>query len=291
MTDDGMFFWAGNRFPAGLDERIETARSAGCSAMSLFPLDVRRARTHGTSAAELAARAVDAGVPVRVLDPLTRWVPRWQPPPTLSAENRAFVDVDEDEFLTMAQALGVASISVIEAFGAPIGIDEATQAFARICDKAGDLGLRVHLEFLPWSAINDLRSAWDIVHGADRPNGGLVLDSWHFQRSRSRLSDLKNIPGDRVFVVQLSDGPATPSEDLAEESNSGRLLPGQGDFDLSALMATLHEIQGLTSVGPEVFSLGLWQRPPHDAGRDLGAATRTAITSGTGRKTSHGGLA
>lgn len=278
VTDDGWFFWAGNRFPAKLDERIGTARATGCTAMSLFPLDVRHAVAAGTTPTELAARASDAGIPVRVLDPFTKWLPTWPAPADLSDDDRAFLDVEEDEFLDWAEQLGVRSMTVIEPFGAPTPVEVATESFARICDTAAERGLNVHLEFLPWSGVPDLGTAWTIVRDAGRANGGLVLDSWHFFRSRSSLEQLATVPADRVFTVQIADGPATAADDLSRESTYGRLLPGAGDFDLAGLIRVLRESGVTAPVGPEVFSPPLWEEPPDTAGARLRDALRAFRT-------------
>ena len=63
----------------------------------------------------------------------------------------------------------------------------------------------MHLEFLPWSAFPNVNAAWEVVRVADRPNGGLIIDSWHCARSATTLDDIAAIPGERVFAVQLSD--------------------------------------------------------------------------------------
>jgi sugar phosphate isomerase/epimerase len=216
-------------------------------------------------------------VPITVLDPYIRWLPRWVPPDGLSADDLDFLDVDEREFFTMAVDLGVESLTVIEPFGSPLTAEEATTAFAGVCDRAAEHGLRVHLEFLPWSSIPSLKAGWDVVRDAGRPNGGLVLDSWHFFRSGSALEHLAEIPGDRVFVVQLSDGPQTPASNLAEESQSGRLLPGDGDWDLTGLVDALARSGGLASVGPEVFSPAVWALPADEAGRSAAHAVRVLL--------------
>jgi sugar phosphate isomerase/epimerase len=277
VNTSDLLLWAGSRLPAGLDERLAFSQAGGMTSMSMFPLDVRRAARAGTPAIDLAARARDGGVPITVLDPYTRWLPRWQPPSGLSPADLDFLDVEEDEFFAMAADLGVSSVSVIEPFGAPLTTEEATAAFARTCDRAADDGLRVHLEFLPWSSVPDLRTGWDVVRDADRPNGGLVLDSWHFFRSGSTLEQLRQVPGDRIFVVQLSDGPATASADLAAESAAGRLLPGDGAWDLPALLDVLADRGGLTSVGPEVFSPSFWSLPTEQAGAAAGDAVRALL--------------
>ena len=76
MSPPDLVLWAGSRLPAGVDERADVARAGGMTRMSAFPLDIRRAARSGTSASELSARARDAGAPITVLDPYTRWLPR-----------------------------------------------------------------------------------------------------------------------------------------------------------------------------------------------------------------------
>lgn len=285
----GLVLWAANRMPAALDERLQVAAAGGFTAMSLFPLDVRRARAAGTTAADLARRSADAGCPVTVLDPYTRWVPRWEPPGPLDDDTRAFLDVDEAEFLGMARELGVGTMTVIEPFGTAYGLDDLAEAFARTCDRAADAGLRVQLEALPWSGVPDVGTAWEVVRRAGRDNGGIVADSWLFFRGPADLDVLAAIPGERVFSVQLSDGPAQPADDLGAESTYGRRLPGDGDFDLAGFVGVLAGTGGLRgAVGPEVFSRELWARPPDDVGVALGDVTRALLPgdAGTGARRS-----
>ena len=49
-------------------------------------------------------------------------------------------------------------------------------------DRAALIGLDVHLEFVPMTVVSDIAIAWDMVRNADRPNGGMLFDTWHFFR-------------------------------------------------------------------------------------------------------------
>ena len=49
--------------------------------------------------------------------------------------------------------------------------DVLIQRFARFCDAAGERGMRVELEFVPFWGIPTLELAYRIVRTADRPNG------------------------------------------------------------------------------------------------------------------------
>jgi len=231
--EEGLVLWAANRMPAGLDERLAVAAAGGFTSMSLFPLDVRLARAAGTSARDLAARAADAGCPVTVLDPFTHWVPRWEPAGPLDEATRAFLDVDGDEFFATAAELGVATMTVIEPFGTAYDVDELAGAFARVCDRAAGAGLRVQLEALPWSGVPHVGTAWEVVRRAGRDNGGVVVDAWPLFRGTAGPDVVEQVPGERVFAVQLADGPATPAADPVAESTYDRRLPGAGDVDLA----------------------------------------------------------
>jgi sugar phosphate isomerase/epimerase len=177
----------------------------------------------------------------------------------------------------MAEAVGARSLTLVEFYGARPPLEVAVEAFAEACDVAAEHGVLVHLEFLPWAGIADLATAWDIVRGADRPNGGLLVDSWHFFRSASTLEELSTVPGDRVLYVQLSDGPATAESDLAEETQHRRLMPGDGAMDLGAFLRVLDAVGCAAPVGAEVFSDQLNTRPVDEVARHVAHATRATI--------------
>ena len=138
----------------------------------------------------------------------------------------------EPELFAVADAVGARSLNAVDVFGGSWSLDEAAAAFAGLCDRAADHGLLVHLEFLPWSRIPDLATAWQVVAAADRPNGGLMLDAWHYFRSDSDGALLRSIPGSSILGVQLCDAPATPEADPLHATLHERLLPGDGELPL-----------------------------------------------------------
>ena len=145
-------------------------------------------------------------------------------------------------------------------------ISSLVDAFAAFCDRAAEVGIDVHLEFVPMTVIADLATGWEIVRAADRSNGGMVFDTWHFFRGVPDLELLAQVPGDRIFGVQIDDAPAEPAAPLWEDTFH-RLLPGDGDFDLVSVMRTLEATGGLRWIGPEVFSSDLAAMGAADAAR------------------------
>ena len=101
----------------------------------------------------------------------------------------------------------------------------------------------VHLEFLPWSRIPDLATAWQVVRAADRPNGGLTVDAWHYSRSGPDRGAAALHPGRRPSSASgcCWTAPAVAGADPLQATLHERLLPGDGELDLRALLADLRE--------------------------------------------------
>jgi sugar phosphate isomerase/epimerase len=114
--------------------------------------------------------------------------------------------------------------------------------FAELCELAGRSGLTVDLEFVPWMSVADLTLAARMVRTVARANFGVAVDALHFDRSRSRLSDLAALPRTWFRYVQLCDAPrawASDRESLIHEAVSERLFPGEGAIDLAGLLRAL----------------------------------------------------
>jgi len=122
--------------------------------------------------------------------------------------------------------------------------DEArlTDTFGAFCDLAGSYGLGADLEFMPWTDAKDLPQAARIIEGTGRDNAGMLIDPFHFSRSRSRLEDIATVPPTRFHFMQFCDVPAaippTTGEILAE-ARGERLFPGEGGVDLVGLLRAL----------------------------------------------------
>ncbi len=274
--------WSGTVRGATFAERLDAAVAGGFSAVSMFPTDYREALSAGLTPADMRSMMDDRGVRVAALDPYSRWLPDWRPPDGVSAQNLALLDMDERELLTAAESLGVEAVSVVEPFGVVRPLDLLVEAFAAVCDRAAESGLRVQLEFIPFTGIKTLAAAWDIVRLADRPNGGIVFDVWHFLRGDPDEALLRRIPGDRIFAVQVCDGRSEPMESPVQDALRHRLLPGEGDWDVTGLVRLLRRRPETAVFGIEVFSEELWALPAAEIGRVAGASLRRVLCEAWG---------
>jgi sugar phosphate isomerase/epimerase len=259
-------------------DRLDAAVAGGFRGISLWGRDYQRARADGWSDADVRALLDERGREVAELDPAWWWLPG-------AADVHISDDADtmhvfrygEAEMFAIADAVGARSLNATDVFGGPWDVDQAAAAFAALCDRAAEHGLLVHLEGLPWSQIPDVASAWEIVRRAGRVNGGIVVDAWHFFRAGGDFDALRKVPGDRVLGIQLDDGPAAPEDNLVHATLHDRLLPGEGTFDLVALVAALRAIGAVAPIGVEVFSDTLHARGALAAACAAGDATRRVL--------------
>ena len=95
--------------------------------------------------------------------------------------------------------------------------------------------MRIAYEALAWGRhVNTWNQSWDIVRLGDHPALGLCLDSFHVLSRTPEpeaISPISEIPGDKIFFLQLADAPLM-SMDVLQWSRHHRLFPGQGEFDL-----------------------------------------------------------
>jgi sugar phosphate isomerase/epimerase len=260
-------------------ERVDAAVAGGFAGISLWGRDYERARADGLSDADIRAELADRGLVVAELDGAWAWLPGAAEVEIGGAlAQEAFFQYREDDLFRLGDAVGARSINAVDVFGGDWGVDDAAEAFASLCDRAAEHNLLVHLEFLPWSRIPDVATAWTIVDTADPPNGGIAVDSWHFFRGSPDWDTLASVPGGRVLGIQLSDGPEQPEDNLISATLRARRLPGAGDFDLARLVGTLEKIGAAAPVGVEIFSDELHAIAPDEAARRAGDATRALLT-------------
>jgi len=253
--------------------KIHATKLAGFGQLSLHPHETRDAIKSGLRPEDMLEIAAENDVAITRLDPLSNWNPRWLPT-NMDASYIDGFDIEATEFFELCEQLGIRYCSLNATFAEDIyTADEVVGHYASTCDLAGRYDVTCDLENLPMWGVKTLGHAWSIVSSADRPNGGIVFDTLHHVRSGSTLDMLKEIPGEQIHCVQLSDGPLRlPAGVTLEENCFDRDWPGSGEFPLIEIVRTLAGLDALRQVSPEVFS-------PHNATRS--AAEIAALSSGS----------
>ena len=274
LTSEDLVLCAGSALQTPFTERLRLAAAAGFAGLSMWESDYLGARAEGYSDADLRGALADHGIEIAELDALTRWLPGDDE----AVRSDWATGFEEKDFYAVADAIGARSINVVD-LGAlrTISVEAAAEAFAGVCDRASEHGLLVHLEFLPWSNIPDIETAWNIVREAGRDNGGVLVDTWHLLRSGGTPESLLEMPRDRVYAIQVSDAPAVAESNLMEETMARRLLPGEGAARVRDVLDVLSDGGCTAPVGVEVFSSTLAALPADQAIERVATATRTVL--------------
>jgi 4-hydroxyphenylpyruvate dioxygenase len=118
----------------------------------------------------------------------------------------------------------------------PMAVDDDERAAAQLhalAEKAAGFGVRIGYEALAWGAhVRTYGHVWRIVQKADHPHLGVLLDSFHTLALGDDPSGIADIPGDKIFFVQLADAPLLKM-DVLTWSRHFRCFPGQGEFDVA----------------------------------------------------------
>jgi sugar phosphate isomerase/epimerase len=269
-----LVLWAGCLMYRDVLARAEAVSAGGFDCMSILCGDLVAHERRGGSVRALARELQVRGAPTPILDPFLGWYPGWTGSAVTGA-NGDSLNVGAEAVLRYAEQIGARSVSVLTPFeGVPAPHQAVVDALGAFADRAAAIGLRLHLEVIPTSMAPDLISGWRLVAGVGRPNVGLVLDLFHLGRSGCTAQELAAVPADRVFHVQLCDGPAEPRvSDYFTEAVTTRDFAGEGELGVAELARCLDAMGALGNVGPEVFSPELSAMPAADFGRLCRAKT------------------
>jgi sugar phosphate isomerase/epimerase len=258
--------------PFDLRARAEAVAAAGFTGIGFTINDLEAAKaTYGWS--QVKRICDDLGLIHLEVELLEDW---WT-----TGSRRQESDRTRMSLLTAADVLGAQQIKigpdveVVDGAVPPLtDVDHWAAELHQLAVQAAEVGTRIALEPLPFSNITDFRVAAELVAAADHPAAGLVVDIWHLERGPSTLADLAEVPGDKVFVVELNDAPAAQSTDLFYDTIHHRALCGSGTFDIKGFIETLQQIAFPGPWGVEVISETHRRRPLQDA---LACAHRTTM--------------
>ena len=253
--------------------------------VALAPLTVGRPAAHEVASAAAAAGFGRVGLTLRL--------PDGGPTPEVTdarARRRLRRHLDDlglrvldAGVLVLAPEAGPADDAALAEAAADLGADRlvalvrddhprrAAERLAAACTTAAAAGLRVGVEFMPYSACRTLPAARALVGASGAAGAGVVVDVLHLFRSGGTVADLAEVEPAEIVLVQLCDGRAAapPPSVLRAEALGDRCYPGRGRLPVRDLLAALPEGSPVTVEAPVAADAG---RPPAERARAAAAA-------------------
>ncbi|MEV0975230.1 TIM barrel protein [Streptomyces sp. NPDC049915] len=211
-----------------LTEKLTAAARAGFDGVEIFENDLL-AGPLGPE--EIRARCADLGLTIDLYQPMrdVEALPEEEFARSLRRARHKF---------ELMRRLGTDTVLVCSSVH-PLAVDDdalAAAQLARLAGLAQDFGVRVAYEALAWGRhVSTYDHAWRIVEAADHPALGTCLDSFHILSRGSDPKGIEDIPGDKIFFLQLADAPRL-AMDVLQWSRHYRCFPGQGGFDVAGLV-------------------------------------------------------
>ena len=170
-------------------------------------------------------------------------------------ERRQESDKMRREIFSVAAALGLRTVKVGPGFHEPeANVPKMRDAFARLCREAAEHGTGMMLEIMPWSNVRTVETALGIVEGAGQPNGGILVDIWHFARGGIDYKEIAKIPLQYIRGVELDDADEQVVGSLWEDTIHHRRLCGEGDLDPPAFIKAVQAAGYRGYYGVEILS-------------------------------------
>ncbi|WP_020660009.1 sugar phosphate isomerase/epimerase and 4-hydroxyphenylpyruvate domain-containing protein [Amycolatopsis benzoatilytica] len=261
-----------------LDGKLAAAAGAGFDGVEIFEPDLVASPL---PPGEVRLRCADLGLSIDLYQPF-RDLDSTDPERFAANLRRAEHKFDLMEELGADTVLVCSSVAA----DAVADLDLLAEQLHALGERAGARGLRIAYEALAWGKeVSTYDRSWEAVRRAAHPAVGLCLDSFHLLSRGSDPAGIAEIPGDKLFFLQLADAPHL-SMDVLQWSRHHRLFPGQGAFDLPGFLAPVLAAGYAGPLSLEVFNDVFRQADPARAAIDahrslLALAEATAARTGT----------
>ncbi len=145
--------------------------------------------------------------------------------------------------------------------------DNTVASLRTMCEAAEPHHVGIAFEFLgfPWSSVQTVAQAWEIVRAADRASLGMVIDTCHFYAGNSTLDSIRAVDARKMAILHINDVEAMPKEKITD---ANRLFPGDGVIPLKEIIGAVRGIgfDGVASI--EIFRPEYWAREPLAVARE-----------------------
>lgn len=236
-------------------ERVEAAARAGFKGMGFWHADLEHVQK-SYSLQEMKRILDDNGIRHIEIEFLADWF--LEP-----GERRTAAEARKRLLFDACEALGGRHIKVGDFYRTACPMPRLIDEFAQLCQEAAKRGIRIGYELMPFSVIESLPLARQLVEGAAQQNGGIIFDLWHIVKLGIPYDDVVSFPKEYLVGVEINDGwiKTPPGMDIVTETTAHRQLCGNGEFDIKGFLAKLVRSGYDGPVGIEVLNAELRSWP------------------------------
>jgi sugar phosphate isomerase/epimerase len=218
--------------PWDFKDRVEAAARVGFKGVGIWHSDLANTLKK-RNLKEIKQILDDNGMKNVELEFLMDWF--------LDGEKKKESDIAKKFLLDAAESLGARHVKVGEFVRSNCPMPRMTEAFAALCKDAANRGTRIVYEMMPFSTIDSVEKAVELVEGAGAPNGGICFDLWHLAKLKIPPEKVARVPLKYMLAVEINDGTHECPWSLHEDTINHRRFCGEGEFEpkkfVSALLA------------------------------------------------------
>ncbi|MCK6210094.1 sugar phosphate isomerase/epimerase [Georgenia sp. EYE_87] len=243
-------------------ERCRAAATAGFTGIGLSLRQWLTERDRGADVQTIKAILADNGLVLTEIEGPWDWAHQGD----LNEEDALMV-----ELVNAFGPLQVTAVQLAPTTGS--GIRAGLRRWATLVQERDSV---IALEFMPFGQVADLRSALTILESVESGSVGLLLDTWHVERTAA-WSELHNIPIGSICSVQLCDAEGQAAADVRWEARHRRQLPGEQSRQL---VERLDRLGHTPRYAVEVWSDGLNELDQSEVAQQLYAAATDVLGRG-----------
>lgn len=250
-----------------LAEILRVAQGTGWDAVELRRIDFTRAFNGGKTARDVVDLVRGSGLPVAAVGVESGWMF------ADGAEQRRLLQV-------FAESCQWAAALRCETVMSPVdrgrgSLDRGAASIREVGDVAAKHGVRVALEFNSQAEqFNTLGRLREALALAGHPHCGLLLDTYHLQRSGGDARALEDVAPEEIVYFQYSD---VPRSGLEPGMVLDRLPPGQGSVPFREILRLLGSKGYRGYLSYEAPNPSAWARNPEEVAREALEATRALL--------------
>jgi 2-keto-myo-inositol isomerase len=155
-------------------------------------------------------------------------------------------------------------------------IEESVKVLNELADIAEKHDVGLAFEFLGQTdcSVQTLDLCGEIVKTVNRPNVGLVIDTFHFYAGNSSFEAIENLDPKKLFIFHINDAEDLPRGELTD---AHRLYPGEGILPIKQIKERFDRIGYDRMVSIEIFRPEYWGEDPFEVTRKAKAATEKVL--------------